>query len=72
MVSDLLDLEMIDAPERVRELLHKYPSDCFERVSLTEESMILADAYISKMVVGKTSLADCRHIALATEQKFMY
>ena len=69
VVSDLLDLELIDAPERVRELLHKYSSDFFERISLTEESMILADTYVSEMVVGKTSLADCRHIALATVNK---
>ena len=69
VVSDLLDLELIDAPERVRELLLKYPSDYFERISLTEESMILADTYISEKIVGKTSLADCRHIALATVNK---
>jgi len=69
VVSDLLDLELIDAPERVRKLLYKYPSDYFERVSLTEESMMLADAYISENVVGKTSLADSRHIALATVNK---
>ncbi len=69
VVSDLLELELIDAPERVRELLHKYPSDYFERVSITKESMILADSYISEKIVGKTSLADCRHIALATVNK---
>ena len=69
VVSDLIELELIDAPERVRELLHKYPSDYFERVSITKESMILADSYISEKIVGKTSLADCRHIALATVNK---
>ena len=53
VVSDLLDLELIDAPERVRKLLYKYPSDYFERVSLTEESMILADAYILKRWLEK-------------------
>ena len=30
---------------------------------------MLADSYISEKVVGKTSLADCRHIALATVSK---
>jgi len=29
----------------------------------------LADTYISEKVVGKTSLEDCRHIALATIYK---
>lgn len=66
VVSDLLDLELIEAPERVRQLLEKYSADKFERVSLTVDAIQLADAYITEKVVGKTSLEDCRHIALAT------
>jgi len=31
--------------------------------------LALADMYISEKVVGKTSLEDCRHIALATINK---
>jgi len=31
--------------------------------------MELADRYIAEKVVGKTSLEDCRHIALATINK---
>ncbi len=69
VVSDLLDLELINAPQRVRELLYNYSADKFFRVELTEESIKLADAYISENVVGKTSLEDCRHIALATINK---
>lgn len=67
--SDLLDLELLDAPKRVRGLLHKYPVGSFERVLLTKEAIKLADNYISEKVVGKTSLEDCRHIALATIHK---
>ncbi len=69
VVSDLLDLELINAPEKVRELLQKYPADSFERIELSEEAIKLADTYISDKVVGKTSLEDCRHIALATINK---
>ena len=69
VVSDLLDLELINAPQRVRELLYNYSADKFFRVELTEEAVILADRYISENVVGKTSLEDCRHIALATINK---
>lgn len=69
IVSELLDLELIGAPENVRELLHKYPTDKFERVELTEESIKLADSYIKEKVVGQTNLVDCRHIALATINK---
>ncbi len=66
VVSDLLDIELLEAPEQVRVLLEKYSADKFERVLLTADAIQLADAYITEKVVGKTSLEDCRHIALAT------
>ena len=69
VISDLLDLELINAPQKVRELLYNYSADKFERVELTEEAVKLADTYVSEKVVGKTSLEDCRHIALATINK---
>jgi len=69
VVSDLLDLELIKAPKNVRELLHNYSADKFQRVELTEDAIELANNYISENVVGKTSLEDCRHIALATINK---
>ena len=69
VVSDLLDLELIGAPKNVRELLYKFSADKFERVELTDEAILLADTYIAEKVVGKTSLEDCRHIALATINK---
>ena len=66
VISDLLDLELLNAPTNVRELLHNYSVDKFYRVELTEEAIELADTYIIEKVVGETSLEDCRHIALAT------
>jgi predicted nucleic acid-binding protein len=69
VVSDLLDLELINAPQQVREHLLKYSADKFQRVELTEDSIKLADTYINEKVVGKTSLEDCRHIAMATIHK---
>ena len=69
VVSDLLDLELTNAPQKVRDLLHNYSADKFIRVELTEEAIKLSDTYISEKVVGKTSLEDCRHIALATINK---
>jgi len=69
VVSDLLDLELIGAPKNVRELPYKFSADKFERVELNNEAVILADTYILEKVVGKTSLEDCRHIAIATINK---
>ncbi len=69
VVSDLLDLELTFAPAKVKQLLHRYPPENFERVNLSEEAIKLANDYITEKVVGKTSLEDCRHIALATINK---
>ncbi len=66
VISDLLELELINAPKLVHELLLNYPNSRFERIDLTEEIMNLAEQYIIAKVVGRTSLEDCRHIALAT------
>jgi predicted nucleic acid-binding protein len=69
VISDLLDLELINAPLHVRDHLLNYSSDKFQRVELTEDAIKLADTYIEERVVGKTSMEDCRHIALATINK---
>ena len=69
VISDLLDLELLNAPSHVRDLLLQYTLEKFERVELTEEANQLAEKYIFEKVVGKTSLEDCRHIALATINK---
>jgi len=69
VVSNLLREELTGAPQHVRNLLDNYSSDCFEAVTMTNEATELADKYIADNVVGKTSLDDCRHIALATINK---
>ena len=69
VVSELLDLELLSAPPHVKEHLLQYSADKFERVELTHEAIKLAYTYILEKVVGKTSLEDCRHIALATINK---
>jgi len=69
VISDLLDLELLKAPQRVRELLLRYGPKKFQRIELTAEAIQLADTYITENVVGKTSLEDCRHIAMATIHK---
>jgi hypothetical protein len=65
----LLDLELINAPQHVKEHLLKYSVDKFQRVELNEEAIKLAGTYINEKVVGKTSVEDCRHIAMATIHK---
>ncbi len=64
--SELINIELTNAPERVKNLLFKLPNDAVEVVENSIEAADLADAYIQENVVGKTSLPDCNHIALAT------
>ena len=69
VISQVLTEELIDAPPRVKTLLDNYSDDYFEKVPLTDEARELANKYIAENVVGKTSLDDCRHIAVATINK---
>ena len=66
VISEVLSGELENAPERVRTLLDNYSNDYLEKVPLTLEARELAERYIAEKVAGKTSLDDCRHIALAT------
>jgi hypothetical protein len=68
VVSDLLDIELERAPDNVKNLLYNFPNECFSRVNLTEEAKELGEKYILEKVVGKTSIEDCYHIAMATIQ----
>ena len=66
VVSEILYEELENAPSKVKTLLDNYSKDCFQVVLLTDEARELANRYIDENVIGKTSLDDCRHIALAT------
>ncbi len=69
LVSEVLELELYRAPEYVLVFYESLPVELIERVELTDEVKDLAEKYISEKVVGKASLADCQHIALATINK---
>jgi predicted nucleic acid-binding protein len=69
MISSVLKQELQKAPINVLELLDRYEPECFEYVELTRDAIELADKYVAEKVVGKTSIDDCRHIALATIYK---
>ena len=70
--SDLCELELDNAPEKVKmHFLNLNPKQT-EFVELTEEINTLAEQYINENVVGKTSIDDCRHIACATINKVDY
>jgi predicted nucleic acid-binding protein len=66
IASDILQAELLRAPDFVKALLPSMPEEQIEKVSLSREAIELADKYIGAKVVGKTSRADCQHIAIAT------
>ncbi len=66
IVSDILEAELLGAPDFVKKLFYEMPNDFIEKVRLSKDASILADKYIAAKVVGKTSRADCQHIAIAT------
>jgi hypothetical protein len=58
--------ELENAPLKVKNLVNNLKAEITEFIEITEESVDLATQYITEEVVGKTSYADCLHIALAT------
>ncbi len=66
IVSDLLEAELLRAPQHVKDFLTTLPLQQIENIQLTPDAANLADKYISAKVVGQTSRADCQHIAMAT------
>lgn len=66
IVSDLLKAELLRAPQHVKDFLTTMPKKQIETILLTPEAAWLADQYIASNVVGKSSRADCQHIAMAT------
>jgi predicted nucleic acid-binding protein len=66
LYSTVTQEELENAPEKVQALVKSLKITNTEFVEVTEESIELATQYITEKVVGKTSFADCLHIALAT------
>lgn len=69
IVSDLLEAELLRAPQHVKNFLTTLPAKQIESIRLTQDAASLADKYILAKVVGQTSRADCQHIAIATLAK---
>ena len=64
VVSDTLETEIYRAPNFVITFFEAQENTL--RVELTDAVRNLAEKYIEEKVVGRASLADCRHIAFAT------
>ncbi len=66
LFSTVTQDELENAPEKVKDLLKSLKADLTEFIEITNDTIDLASEYVIEKVVGKTSYADCLHIALAT------
>jgi predicted nucleic acid-binding protein len=66
LYSSVTEDELGNAPENVKELVKSIKRLNTEFLEISEEAIDLATDYITEKVVGKTSFADCLHIAIAT------
>jgi len=67
--SDLTVTELTKAPAQVKEFFNGIDDNHKELIHITPEAFQLALTYVAENVVGKTSLDDCIHIAVATLSK---
>jgi len=66
MYSDLVQSELQNAPDKVKDLVKGIPKGSMMYIETTQEAFELANQYVEEGVVGKTSFADCLHIAMAS------
>ena len=69
LYSELIETELLDAPDRVKKFFIELPKENMEKVQINDDILSLAMKYIDEKVVGQTSLDDCIHIATATFYK---
>ena len=66
VLSELTLLELVDAPQKVRDVLNEIPEAHREYLDLTAEAKELADRYLTEGVIGPGKRIDAQHIAIAT------
>jgi len=64
--SEISEAELSLAPDFVKDLKSKISPDCYRYLDLDDESKELAETYIKEKILGKASLDDAYHIAIAT------
>ncbi|MCL2028048.1 MAG: PIN domain-containing protein [Bacteroidales bacterium] len=68
-VSEINETELINAPQRVKDVKNLIPAECYHYIVITDEIETLCKSYISENVLGKASENDAYHIALASANR---
>lgn len=69
VISDLTLRELEEAPIQVKNVIKQIPNQNKKIVSLNNESIELANKYISNGKISKKYIVDTQHIAIATVNK---
>ena len=64
--SEVNDTELSLAPVHIRNIKNLIPKGCYQFITLNEEAKKLADEYLKERILGKASLNDAYHIAIAS------
>ncbi|MEY2828350.1 MAG: hypothetical protein RIQ33_208 [Bacteroidota bacterium] len=64
--SEVNETELSLAPPNVQTVKDFIPTDCYKFVTLNDEAKQLDETYIAEKALGKSSLNDAYHIAIAS------
>jgi predicted nucleic acid-binding protein len=65
-LSQISTIELLPAPQRVKDLIAAIPFEYLVNLEFTEEARHLANNYIKDKILGTAGLNDAFHIAIAT------
>lgn len=66
LISEVVLQEILQAPEKVQDLLASIPTSSVERVPLNQEVIELRNAYVAAGILGAKWIDDATHVAAAT------
>jgi predicted nucleic acid-binding protein len=64
--SEVNETELILAPPHIQEVKNLIPADCYYYLELNRDVKILAETYVKEKALGKASMNDAYHIAIAS------
>lgn len=67
--SEINKTELSLAPSYIQDIVKLIPSACYNYLELDSESKDLAEEYIQERALGKASLNDAYHIAIASTNR---
>jgi len=66
LISQITLDELAGAPKEVQQVFKDLPGESFVVVPADQEALALAQAYLDANILGRSSLADAIHVAVAT------